>query len=306
LIGLLLSFRVLWVGVDGWPWAPYLAVKVATGRTFHRPPGHYVSSSSVGGGAYWDAVAWAVLAVDTSCTVRQGFEAVLEHVVVRFVARCSRICSHELVRHRLASYAQTSTRLGGFHAAGYAGAFLEACRALEAGDLDSAVAALCVLPPPGHSGERRLVVEACARYIRGACRALREQRGREVDEVLRYAQPDALAAHIMATLNLRQLLHMAEMRLHPHAHWEIRSLHRELLDKLWREHRVPAHLMLALKRPALAKTQQWLKEEAARQLEEITRHLPPDTAKKLQQHYTNATGAAVTVAGSEVAPQGIS
>ena len=280
---------VLWLGVDGWPWAPYLAVKVATGRTFVKPPGHYVETGGLGGGAYWDAVAWAVLSVDTPCTARQGFEAVLEHVVVRFVARCSRICSHELVRHRLASYAQTSTRLGGFHATGYAGALMEACRLLEAGDAEAAAGRLCVLPPGEEApGARERVLQACAGYIREACRALREGRGREVDAWLRYAQPDALAAHLMATTNLRQLLHMAEMRLHPHAHWEIRSLHRELLDRLWQEHRVPAHLMLALKRPPLAKTQQWLQEEAQRQLEEITANLPPETAKKLRQHYNTA------------------
>ena len=132
---------LLWLGVDGWPWAVVLAAKVSTGKTFRKPVEHYLERYP-----FWDAVAWAVQAVDTPCTPRQGYEGVLEHVVVRFVARCSRICTHELVRHRLASYSQTSTRLGGFHATGYAEAVAAFCRG------ERSLEELCVIPPPGDAG----------------------------------------------------------------------------------------------------------------------------------------------------------
>ena len=257
---------LLWVGVDGWPWAALLAVKVATGKTFVKPVQHYVEEYP-----FWEAVGWAVLSVDTPCGPRQGFEGVLEHVVVRFVARCSRICTHELVRHRLASYAQTSTRLGGFHATGYAEAVAAFCRGGRGlGDL-------CVVPPGDDGG----VEEACTRYLQRVCGALRSGGGRRVDDVLRYAQPDALAAHILVTTNLRELLHILGLRLHPHAHHEIRGLARQLADTLWERHRVPTHLMLHLKRPGLADAVPGLQEKAAEQLREIEKH-SPHTAKKIR------------------------
>ncbi len=231
-----------------------MAAKVATGKTFLKPPEHYVARA--GGEGFWDAVGWAVLAVDTPCSPRQGFEGLLEHVVVRFVARCSRICTHELVRHRLASYSQTSTRLGGFHATGYGEAIAAFCR----GELG--LEELCAIP-----GGDGYVVERCRSYLEQVCRLLERGEGKHVDEHLRYAQPDALVAHIMATTNLREVLHIASLRLHPHAHWEIRKLFEELLDRLWLEHRIPAHLMLALKRPGLPAARPDLRPRIEEQLQ---------------------------------------
>lgn len=268
---------LLWLGVDGWPWAVVLAVKAATGKTFMKPPERYVEDYP-----FWDAVAWAVQAVDTPCQPRQGYEGVLEHVTVRFLARCSRICTHELVRHRLASYSQTSTRLGGFHATGYAEKLAAYCRG--AAGLEE----LCVLPRG--AAEAAAVEEACRRYLDTACGYLESGEGRRVDDALRYAQPDALAAHILVTTNLREVLHMASLRLHPHAHWEIRGLVEELAERLWAEHRIPLHLMLALKRPGLLGARRDLAEAAGRQLEWLTAHLPEAEAVKL----SNLAGRALT------------
>ena len=262
---------LLWLVVEGWPWAPYLAAKVATGKTLLKPPEHYVVSGGEGGPAYWDAVGWAVQAVDTPCGPRQGYEGLLEHVTVRFVARCSRICTHELVRHRLASYSQTSTRLGGFHATGYGEAVEAFCR----GELG--LERLCVIPMGGGYVEER-----CRSYLVKLCDLLSRGEGKQVDDILRYAQPDALAAHIMATTNLREVLHMASLRLHPHAHWEIRRLAEELLERMWREHRVPAHLMLALKRPGLLEARRDLWPLAEEQLEWLHRG-NPGAAEKMEK-----------------------
>ena len=270
-----MSRSLLWLGVDGWPWAVIVAVKVSTGKTFLKPVEHYV-----GGYPFWDAVAWAVQAVDTPCLPRQGYEGVLEHVVVRFVAKCSRICTHELVRHRLASYAQTSTRLGGFHATGYAEAIQDYCRGRL--PLDE----LCIIP----SGDAGIARERCLSYLRVVCEALEQGRGKHVDDALRYAQPDALAAHILVTTNLREALHIAQLRLHPHAHWEIRGLAEELMDKLWAEHRIPVHLMLVLKRPGLVRNAPRLRGKAEEQLATIKKHLQSEAAGKVEQLYRQAMG----------------
>ena len=42
--------------------------------------------------------------------VRRGHESVIEHCVITARIICSRACSHQLVRHRLASYSQESMR----------------------------------------------------------------------------------------------------------------------------------------------------------------------------------------------------
>lgn len=42
--------------------------------------------------------------------IRRGHDSVLEHIVMQWDITCTRACSHQLVRHRLASYSQTSQR----------------------------------------------------------------------------------------------------------------------------------------------------------------------------------------------------
>lgn len=273
--------KLLWLEVYGWPRSVVVAVKVSQGRTFLKPVEHYAREYP-----FWDAVAWAVQAVDTPCSVRQGYESVLEHVLVQFVARCSRICTHELVRHRLASYAQTSTRILGleaFRADEEKPGLLYPLVARAAEGDRGALAQLCIIPPWDNGS----VAGSCREYFS----RIVEHGGREVDRWLRYAQPDALAAHIMVTTNLREVLHIAELRLHPHAHWEIRELIGELADRLWREHLVPLHLMVLLKRPGLS-TISSVRVRAEEQLKELKKHVDAGTARKLEQLYLDALKAA--------------
>ena len=53
--------------------------------------------------------------------IKRGHEAVLEHfnITVKFI--CDRSVSHELVRHRLASYCQESTRYCNYSKDGFGG-----------------------------------------------------------------------------------------------------------------------------------------------------------------------------------------
>ncbi len=264
--------KILFLRIYGWPNSIVLAVKVSQGKTFIKRPEHYAYNYP-----FWDAVAWAIQAVDTPCSERQGYESVLEHVVVQFVAKCSRICTHELVRHRHASYAQTSTRILGLEAFRaddkHTGPLYPLVVKAAEGD-ESAVKELCIIP----SEHQDKVTSMCIEYFRMIINA----EGKGVDSSLRYAQPDALAAHIMVTTNLREIIHIAAMRLHPHAHWEIRQLVEELLERLWLEYKVPVHLMLVLKRPGLIRTRRQILEKALNQLETIIQHLDSSNAKKLR------------------------
>jgi thymidylate synthase (FAD) len=42
--------------------------------------------------------------------IKRGHESVLEHTSMTWVIECTRACSHQLVRHRIASYSQQSQR----------------------------------------------------------------------------------------------------------------------------------------------------------------------------------------------------
>ena len=279
---------LLYLSVHGWPRMVVVAAKVSQGRTFIKPVEHYAGEYP-----FWDAVAWAVLAVDTPSLERQGYESVLEHVTIQFVAKCSRICTHELVRHRLASYAQTSTRLGGLHATGYGEHLLGAARRVLGTDIyrrcleelrnpgsedcwDEAARLLddiCVVPERDTD-----VIMSCLRYL-VLVHDHSDTEPEHLDSVLRYAQPDALAAHILVTTNLREYLHMAATRLHPHAHWEIRRLFEETAQRLWIQYRVPVHLMLLLKRPGLARSRPDLASLARDQLRVIEENLGQQATK---------------------------
>lgn len=69
--------------------------------------------------SYWDG--WEIGAFDRMGekdvemhlpkVLGYGHESVLEHATLTFaIEGCSRVCSHQLVRHRLASYTQQSQR----------------------------------------------------------------------------------------------------------------------------------------------------------------------------------------------------
>lgn len=47
--------------------------------------------------------------------IRRGHESVIEHVSLTFRVICDRGVSHEIVRHRIASYSQESTRYCNYH-----------------------------------------------------------------------------------------------------------------------------------------------------------------------------------------------
>ena len=133
--------------------------------------------------------------------IANGHEAVLEHASVTARVVCDRGVSHEIVRHRLASYCQESTRY-----VDYAGER----------------AALQVICPAGLGPEEfelwRGAMLACeAAYI--------ELRRRGVSpQIARSALPNALKTELMMTANLREWRHFFRLRLSPAAHPQMREV----------------------------------------------------------------------------------
>ena len=141
--------------------------------------------------------------------IASGHESVLEHVSFTFlITGISRACSHQLVRHRLASYSQQSQRYVG----------------LSSRDVFDHV-----IPETISKNQ-----EAMAEYER-LMSAISEVYGRLVDcykipqEDARYVLPNACETDLVMTMNVRELRHFFNLRCCNRAQWEIRELANEML-----------------------------------------------------------------------------
>ncbi|NCC56888.1 MAG: FAD-dependent thymidylate synthase [Synergistales bacterium] len=136
---------------------------------------------------------------------RSGHFSPFEHASFTFaVDGISRVCSHQLVRHRLASYSQQSQRY------------------VEMGSVR------VVLPPSvaGDAEASRVFLEAAA--------AAHEAYAKLValgfpKEDARYLLPHGWETRLVVTMNARELHHFFSLRLCRRAQWEIRDLAREML-----------------------------------------------------------------------------
>jgi thymidylate synthase (FAD) len=138
--------------------------------------------------------------------VRQsGHLSTFEHASFTFaVDGISRVCSHQLVRHRVASYSQKSQRY------------------VPAGG-DRVV----VPPSVGERPEARELFDAAFAEARRAYERLLELGVPKEDA--RFILPHGMETSLFVTMNARELLHFFSLRLCRRAQWEIRSLAREML-----------------------------------------------------------------------------
>lgn len=140
--------------------------------------------------------------------VEKGHGSVLEHCVFTFaIEGMSRACSHQLVRHRIASYSQQSQRYVKGDKFGY------------------------IMP---ESIEKNPLLKDM----------FNEHIGRIMNfykflfecgipkEDARYILPNATTTNIVVTMNARELLHFIELRSSPRSQWEIRELAQEMLKQL--------------------------------------------------------------------------
>lgn len=137
-----------------------------------------------------------------------GHHSVLEHASFTFgVEGISRAASHQLVRHRLASYSQKSQRY------------------VEEGE------PFPFITPPSIAGREEEAVEF--NLIMGDLHRLyRRLIGAGVPaEDARYVFPNAAETKIVVTMNARELRHFFNLRLCLRAQWEIRALAEAMLGE---------------------------------------------------------------------------
>jgi len=139
----------------------------------------------------------------------EGHESIIEHASATFdITGISRACSHQLVRHRIASYSQESQRY-----------------------VDMSQPEFVVPPSVEGSPEAQAAFTRFCDSVAAAYGELRELGIRKEDA--RFLLPNATATRIIVTMNFRSWRHFIEMRLlDPGAQWEIREVARRVLDVL--------------------------------------------------------------------------
>lgn len=140
-----------------------------------------------------------------------GEESMVEMVDATFLLTVSRVVSHELVRHRLASYQQESQRFVSY-------------REEDPDDL-------FFLPPEVELDEEaRLLFERAVGSALGTYNALVERGVSK--QIARYVLPNATRTRIIVKANLREWRHILRLRLHTSAQPEMREVMRQVHEAL--------------------------------------------------------------------------
>lgn len=160
-----------------------------------------------------------------SMVIKRGHESVIEHslMTVRFT-NVSRGFTHEIVRHRLCAFSQESTRYVDYAKGGIT-------PNLEKFQL------ICIVPPHKDENEKVLVeglgemsLIDMLKATESFYRALRK--GGWIPEDARQILPNAINADIVVSANFREWRHIFEVRTQMAAHWEIRQVMGDLLEKV--------------------------------------------------------------------------
>ena len=143
--------------------------------------------------------------------LESGHVSPIEHVTFTFVLDgVSRALTHQLVRHRIASYSQQSQRY------------------VAAQDFD-----YLVPPRVADNPEARRLFDDCMATIGRTYielkRLLEADGHASANEDARFVLPQAAASRIVVTMNCRSLLNFFEHRTCMRAQWEIRGVARQML-----------------------------------------------------------------------------
>lgn len=135
--------------------------------------------------------------------IEVGHESMVEHACATFYIRASRVLTHELVRHRLASYSQRSQRY---------------VKEIEPRYIE---------PPEVRSDQQ--AHERFEEAMGNCWQAYNELLARGVKpETARYVLPSACKTEIICTWNFREIRHIIKLRTSKRALPEIRAVANEI------------------------------------------------------------------------------
>lgn len=149
--------------------------------------------------------------------IKRGHESVLEHFSISVRVICDRGVSHEIVRHRIASYSQESTRYCNYSKDQHGNelTFIDPC-----------------FWPEGHLLRLEWMTQMMAAeqsYLALIAAGASPQEARSV-------LPNSLKTELVMTMNLREWRHFFLLRTAPAAHPQMREvanmIHQELKSKI--------------------------------------------------------------------------
>lgn len=150
--------------------------------------------------------------------INREHEAMLEHGSISVLFICDRGVSHELVRHRMASFAQESTRYCNYSKDKFGNelTFIEPCfwDGFDMSDDEDL-----------YGGWYNSCFEAEKLYLQLLDQGASPQEARTV-------LPNSLKTEIVVTANYREWRHILKLRCNPAAHPQMRELMRPLLKEL--------------------------------------------------------------------------
>ncbi len=144
--------------------------------------------------------------------ISSGHYSTIEHIQVSFaISNVSRACTHQLVRHRHMSFSQKSQRY-----------------VKEKGQFDY------IIPPTIARNEE--LKSKFVNFMGEISKLYSEFTDAGIPaEDARAVLPNAAASSIVASLNLREMIHLANLRLCTRAQYEIRTLIKMMCDELLKE-----------------------------------------------------------------------
>ncbi|MBU1247048.1 MAG: FAD-dependent thymidylate synthase [Proteobacteria bacterium] len=144
-------------------------------------------------------------------TLESGHDSPVEHVSFTFaVEGISRACSHQVVRHRIASYSQQSQRY-------------------VTDTMDYVMPPAIARIPEAKARFEAFMDEVTSAY--GDLKEILETHGRmsKANEDARFVLPQASETKLVMTMNVRSLLHFFNLRCCLRAQWEVRAMADQML-----------------------------------------------------------------------------
>ena len=141
--------------------------------------------------------------------ISSGHYSTIEHIQVSFaISNVSRACTHQLVRHRHMSFSQKSQRY-----------------VKEKGQFDYIIPPTIERDPQLKAKFEEFMGEISQKYLEFT------EAGIPAEDA-RFVLPNAAASSIVASLNLREMIHLANLRLCTRAQYEIRTMVKAMCDEL--------------------------------------------------------------------------
>lgn len=133
--------------------------------------------------------------------IKQGHESLIEHASATFYIKASRALTHELVRHRIASYSQRSQRYVKETESDY------------------------IMPPEFSADINPQISGIFQRAMDSAWQSYRQLLNAGIKpELARYVLPNACVTEIICTWNFREIRHIIKLRTGPASLPEMREV----------------------------------------------------------------------------------